>query len=84
VQSVDSGKTSSAKKHPHGRICLQILIFKISIIVSTLPMIWYVPAEAVLLDNVGQPGLVGEEEGQIRGQDAVLHVTQHLRTHSQH
>ncbi len=41
-------------------------------------MVGYVPAEAVLLDDVGQPGFVGEEEGEVGGQDAVLHVPQHL------
>ena len=41
-------------------------------------MVRAVPAEGVGLDDVGQPGLVREEEGQVRGQDAVLHVPQHL------
>ena len=41
-------------------------------------MVRAVPAEAVGLNDVGQPGLVGEEKGQVCGQDAVLHVPQHL------
>ena len=47
--------------------------------VFNIPVIRDLPAERVLLDNVGQSGLVGEEEGQVGGQDAVLHVTQHLK-----
>ena len=43
-----------------------------------IPVIRNVPAEGVLLDDVGQPRLVGEEEGQVRSQDAVLHIPQHL------
>jgi hypothetical protein len=34
-----------------------------------------VPAEAVLFDDIGEARLVGEEEGQVRRQDAVLHVS---------
>ena len=41
-------------------------------------MVWLVPVKHIVLHNVGQPGLVGEEEGQVGGQDAVLHVPQHL------
>ena len=41
-------------------------------------MVRGLPVESILLDNVGQSRLVGEEEGQVRGQDTVLHVTQHL------
>ena len=36
------------------------------------------PIKGVLLDNVGEPGLVGEEEGEVGGEDAVLHVADHL------
>ena len=41
-------------------------------------MVRAVPAEGVRLHNVCQPGLVGEEERQVRGQYAVLHVPQDL------
>lgn len=41
-------------------------------------MIRNVPAEGVLLDDVAESGLVGEEEGQVGREDAVLHVPQHL------
>ena len=44
-----------------------------------LPVIGHVPAERALLEDCGHPRLVGEEEGQVRGQDAVLHVPQHLQ-----
>ena len=36
------------------------------------------PRELVLLHDVCQLGLVGEEEGEVGGEDAVLHVAQHL------
>ena len=42
-----------------------------------LPMVWVFPVERVLLHNVGQARLVGEEESQVGGQDAVLHVADH-------
>ena len=42
-----------------------------------LPMVWVLPVERVLLHNVGQARLVGEEESQVGGQDAVLHVADH-------
>ena len=41
-------------------------------------MVWVFPIKGVLLDNVGEPGLVGEEEGEVGGEDAVLHVADHL------
>ena len=41
-------------------------------------MLWVAPVEAVRLHDAGQPGLVGEEEGEVGSQDAVLHVPQHL------
>ena len=41
-------------------------------------MIRNVPREGVLLEDVGQPGLVGEEQGQVGGQNAVLDVAQDL------
>ena len=41
-------------------------------------MVRVLPVEGVLLDDVGEPRLVGEEEGEVGGQDAVFHVTQHL------
>ena len=41
-------------------------------------MVWVLPVERVLLHNVGQARLVGEEESQVGGQDAVLHVAQNL------
>ena len=41
-------------------------------------MVRAVPAEGVRLHNVRQPGLVGEEERQVRCQYAVLHVPQNL------
>ena len=40
----------------------------------SVPVVRDVPAEGVLLDDVGQPGLVREEEGQVGGQDTMLHV----------
>ena len=42
-------------------------------------MIWHIPAESALLQYGGHPRLVGEEEVEVRGQDAVFHVAQHLR-----
>ena len=36
------------------------------------------PRELVLLHDVGQLGLVGEEEGEVGGEDAGLHGLQHL------
>ncbi len=42
---------------------------------KSVPVVRNVPAEAVLLDDIGEARLVGEEEGQIRRQDAVLHVS---------
>ena len=41
-------------------------------------MIWQIPRKGVFLENVGEPGLVGEEERQVRGKDAVLDVAQDL------
>ena len=35
------------------------------------------PVECVLLHNIGQPGLVGKEEGEVGCKDAVLHVADH-------
>ena len=35
------------------------------------------PVEGVLLDNIGQPCLVGEEESEVGGEDAVLDVADH-------
>ena len=46
-----------------------------------LPVIGHVPAEGALLEDGGHPRLVGEEEGQVGGQDAVLHVPQHLQNY---
>ena len=40
-------------------------------------MVWVIPVERVLLHNVGQARLVGEEESQVGGQHAVLHVADH-------
>ena len=42
-------------------------------------MIRHIPTERALLQDGRHPRLVGEEEGEVRGQDAVLHVSQHLR-----
>ena len=39
-----------------------------------IPVVGTVPAESVRLHNGGQSGLVWEEERQVRGQYAVLHV----------
>ena len=44
----------------------------------TLPVLRVGPVEAVRLNDAGQPCLVGEEEGQVGGEDAVLHVPQDL------
>jgi hypothetical protein len=41
---------------------------------KSIPVVRNVPAEAVLFDDIGETRLVGEEEGQVRRQDAVLHV----------
>ncbi len=41
---------------------------------KSIPVVRNVPAEAVLFDDIGEARLVGEEEGQVRRQDAVLHV----------
>ena len=35
------------------------------------------PVEGVLLHNIGQPCLVGKEEGEVGCKDAVLHVADH-------
>ena len=40
-------------------------------------MIRVFPVEGVLLDNIGQPCLVGEEESEVGGKDAVLDVADH-------
>ena len=36
------------------------------------------PVEGVLLDNVGQPRFVGEEHGEVSGEDGLLHHIQSL------
>ncbi len=41
-------------------------------------MVGEVPRERALLEDVPQPGLVREEEGEVGGQDAVLDVAQDL------
>jgi hypothetical protein len=41
---------------------------------KSIPVVRNVPAKAVLFDDIGEARLVGEEEGQVRRQDAVLHV----------
>ena len=41
-------------------------------------MLGLCPRELVFLHDVGQLRLVGEEEGEVGGEDAVLHVAQHL------
>ncbi len=30
---------------------------------KSIPVVWNIPAEAVLFDNIGEARLVGEEEG---------------------
>ena len=35
------------------------------------------PVKGVLLHNIGQPRLVGKEEGEVGCKDAVLHVADH-------
>lgn len=42
------------------------------------PVVRQVPREGVVLQDVGESGLVGKEEGQVGGQDAVLDVAQDL------
>ena len=42
------------------------------------PVLRVGPVEAVRVEDVRQPRLVGEEEGEVGGEDAVLHVAQHL------
>ena len=54
-------------------------MFRASTWFHTIPVIGHVPAECALLEDGGHPRLVGEEEGQVRGQYAVLHVPQHLQ-----
>ena len=41
-------------------------------------MISHVPVKHVVLHNVGQPRLVREEHGQVRGEDRLLHHVQNL------
>ena len=41
-------------------------------------MISHLPVKHVVLHNVGQPGLVREEHGQVGGQDGFLHHVQNL------
>ena len=42
------------------------------------PVIRDCPVKTVLLHNVGQASLVGEEQGQVGGEDGLLHHVQHL------
>ena len=41
-------------------------------------MIWDIPAKGILLEYIRESSLVGEEECEVRGQDAVLDVAQNL------
>ncbi len=41
-------------------------------------MIWQVPRERLLLENVPESSLVGEEQREVGGEDAVLDVAQDL------
>ena len=41
-------------------------------------MFWVCPGEAALLHDVGQLGLVREEESQVRGENAILHGLQNF------
>ena len=47
-------------------------------VTSPSPVFRVRPVEAVRVEDVRQPRLVGEEEGEVGGEDAVLHVAQHL------
>jgi hypothetical protein len=49
-----------------------------SYIIDSLPVFWISPGESLLTSKLWQFGLVGEEKCQICGQDAMLHITQHL------
>ena len=43
-----------------------------------LPVFRVIPVKTVRLQDVGEAGLVGEEKSEVGGEDAVLHVAQHL------
>ena len=44
----------------------------------SLPMVTDAPVKLILLHDVGQPCLVGEEESEVGGEDGLLHHVQRL------
>jgi hypothetical protein len=45
-------------------------------------VIFIVPGELIILNNLGQFGSIGKEKSQVRGQDAVFNIPQHLYNNS--